>query len=99
MVDPTREEGEDEAPIAATWEQLAPVFARGDLVYVATDLDLMDVAAAFAADDRDRVAAWMAAGAIAVVRDAQALVWAGQPELGFRFVIRQPFVLAQPVVS
>jgi len=76
------------------FKALAPHFARGALVLVASDLTLLDVAEAIARDQRAQVEAWLGAGRIwrATDDDAKHALAAQQP---FRFVIVQPWVLAQ----
>ena len=44
------------------WPELERFFARGMLLRVARDLDLVTVAAAIAEDDSTRVSQWLAAG-------------------------------------
>lgn len=42
-----------------SWEELQPFFARGALLWVAAELDLVAVAEALAQDDRVCVANWL----------------------------------------
>ncbi|MGI4984483.1 MAG: DUF2288 family protein [Janthinobacterium lividum] len=44
------------------WSELTALFARGALIRIAGDLDLVSVAEAIAADQSAQVAAWAAAG-------------------------------------
>lgn len=44
------------------WSELTALFARGALIRIASDLDLVSVAEAIAADQSAQVAAWAAAG-------------------------------------
>lgn len=80
-----------------TWDALVPHFARGALVYVNPTLPLVKAAMAVGLDAADDVRAWMADGTMHPVTDAQAKAWAGPPMQRFRFLIVQPFVLAQPI--
>ncbi|HHS89601.1 MAG TPA: DUF2288 family protein, partial [Rhodobacteraceae bacterium] len=41
-----------------TWDELARHFARGVVIRVDAELDLVNVAAAFAEDNKARVAEW-----------------------------------------
>lgn len=76
------------------WPELAPHFARGVVVKVAAGLDLVEVAAVFAEDDRVRVAAWMDAGEVARATDSNAEDWSQRaPE--FWAVVVAPWVLVQ----
>ena len=79
------------------WDALVPHFARGALIFVHPDLPLVKAAMAVGLDAADDVRAWMASGTMAPVTDAQAKTWASAPQASFRFLIVQPFVLAQPV--
>lgn len=55
-----------------SWTELQPFFARGALLWVASELDLVAVAVALAEDDRGRVAGWLEAGLLAEVTALQA---------------------------
>lgn len=80
------------API--TWQELQPFFARGALLRVASDFDLIEAAQAVAEDDRDTVAAWLAKGHICKLEAEQAQDWlARDPELWA--VVVAPWVLVQ----
>ncbi|KAF1052922.1 MAG: hypothetical protein GAK43_01681 [Stenotrophomonas maltophilia] len=46
------------------WEELQPYFARGALLWVAADHDLVEAAQAVAEDNGAKVAAWLASGAL-----------------------------------
>ncbi|WP_070886630.1 DUF2288 domain-containing protein [Pseudomonas sp. D1-3] len=58
------------API--TWQELQPFFARGSLLWVDGEQDLVEVAEAVAENRQERVAAWLEAGDVAVLADARA---------------------------
>ena len=80
----------------ATWAELERAFARGVLIRVDADLDLVRVAGCFARDEAAMIKGWMAAGQVAPVSVEEALAWstmAGQ----FWAVVAAPFVLAQPI--
>lgn len=76
------------------WDELAPHFARGAVVRVEKGLDLVDVAASFAEDRRDRVQAWMSAGRIGAATEDDARVWTENPPT-FWAVVVVPWVLVQ----
>jgi len=82
--------------MAVGWSELVPQFARGALLLLAGDRDLLEVAEAIALDDRARVEAWLASGGLrrAADEDARALAEAGA-SARFQCVIVQPWVLAQ----
>ena len=55
-----------------SWQELQPFFARGALLRVESGLDLVEVAAALAEDDRSRVSAWLGSGQLAAVTASEA---------------------------
>ncbi|TNF34742.1 MAG: DUF2288 domain-containing protein [Gammaproteobacteria bacterium] len=80
------------APIA--WEALLPHFARGDVVAVATGLDLVAVAEAISRDESAQVKDWLDSGQIGKVSDAQAQDWLARQVTVWAVVIK-PWVLVQ----
>lgn len=48
-----------------SWKELEPFFAKGALLWVDAKLDLIEAAEGMAEDNRGKVAAWLAAGALA----------------------------------
>ncbi len=79
-----------------SWRELLPHFARGVVIRVAGELDLVEVAARFAADDKERVAAWLTRGEVVRASDEDARSWnQSQPE--FWAVVAAPWVLVQVV--
>ncbi len=80
------------API--TWQELQPFFARGSLLWVDSDQDLIEVAEAVAENRKVEVAAWLDAGRIAVLDDSRAQdLLARDPALWA--VVVAPWVLVQ----
>ncbi|MBF7729318.1 DUF2288 domain-containing protein [Pseudomonas sp. N040] len=76
------------------WQELQPFFARGALLWVAAELDLVAVAEAVAQDDRSQVAAWLAGSQLAVVATPRAEDWLQRdPELWA--VVVAPWVVIQ----
>jgi hypothetical protein len=55
-----------------SWQELQPFFARGALLWVAAELDLVAVAEALAQDERSLVAGWLAANQLVVVETQRA---------------------------
>lgn len=55
-----------------SWQELQPFFARGALLRVAAEADLVAVAEALAANQREQVAAWLTDGQLQKVEEAQA---------------------------
>jgi hypothetical protein len=79
-----------------TWPELAPFFARGQLIAVAESLDFLEVAIAISKDNSADFQRWMAADEVRLVDDALAQQWNDlQPKL--LTVVIAPWVLAQPL--
>ncbi|WP_313210596.1 DUF2288 domain-containing protein [Stutzerimonas nitrititolerans] len=79
---------------AISWQELQPFFARGALLQVAGDCDLVEAALAVAQDDGDKVAQWMANGQLGRLEVEQAKDWqARDPDLWA--VVVAPWVLVQ----
>jgi hypothetical protein len=85
------------APIE--WTVLAPHFARGDVLWVHADLDLVEVAQALIADDSASVKAWMDRGQVAPATDAQAADWHERDPDNLWAVVIRPWVLVQERVA
>jgi len=77
------------------WHWLRPHLDRGALILVAPGIDLTEAAACVAADDTDRVGAWIAAGELTKPTIEQIDAWNADPTRIFRMLIIQPYVLAQ----
>ena len=56
-----------------SWKELEPIFAKGALLWVDAGLDLIEAAEGMAEDNRDKVAAWLAAGSLGEVSATRAL--------------------------
>ena len=82
----------------ADWEELQRHFARGVLVLVASDLDLIEVAARVAEDDKAQVEAWMTAGKVRGPEVEDAKRWSTE-NTGFWTVVSAPWVLVQEVTA
>ena len=77
-----------------TWQELQPFFARGALLRVVGDVDLIEAAQAVAQDDREKVAEWLAKGHMAKLEADQAQDWLERdPQLWA--VVVAPWVLVQ----
>lgn len=77
-----------------TWQELQPFFARGALLQVASDFDLIEAAQAVALDDRDKVAVWLAEGRLGALVSEQAQDW-HQRDPALWAVVVAPWVLVQ----
>ena len=77
------------------WSELERHFAHGSVIYVSTELDLVEVALRIAHDDKDHILRWMAEGKVAKVSDLQAQTWQ-QADTELWASVVSPFVLVQP---
>lgn len=77
-----------------SWQELQPFFARGALLRVASDFDLIEAAQAVAQDDREKVAAWLASGHIAKIEAEHAQDW-HERDPALWAVVVAPWVLVQ----
>lgn len=80
------------------WSELERHFARGVLIKVAAELDLVNVALTLARDDKAAVEAWLRQGQIARVASEDALQW-HQQQSQFWAVVAAPWVLIQEVAA
>ena len=76
------------------WSELQRFFASGKTLYVASDLDLIDVAFAFQQDNTELVADWLQQEKVSPVSDTQARGWLDQNCLLWAVVVK-PRVLVQ----
>lgn len=77
------------------WHELQPHFARGATIYVAPELDLIEVAVRFVRDDSACIRAWLEQGSVAHVDETRAASWA-QGDASLWAVVVAPWVLVQP---
>jgi hypothetical protein len=77
-----------------SWQELEPFFARGALLRVASDSDLIEAAQAVAQDDRETVAQWLAKGHMAKLEAEQAQDWLERDPPLWAVVVA-PWVLVQ----
>ena len=76
------------------WSELEPFFARGKLLRVVGELDLVSVAEAVANDESQQVAGWIASGLVELLRVETAADYVTRdPELWA--VVVAPWVLVQ----
>ena len=77
-----------------TWEELTPHFARGVVLRVSANVDLIDVAEKVILDDKSAVEPWMKSGDLRRATDDDARDWVKrEPE--FWCVVSAPWVLVQ----
>ena len=76
------------------WTELQRYFASGSVIVVSDALDLIDVAASIAADDKAAVAAWLDDQRLSKVTDAQAKAWFEADAVLWTVVVK-PWILVQ----
>lgn len=76
------------------WTELQRFYARGQVVRVAADLDLIEAAMAVAEDDKDQVKPWLDKGLFGDVAPAQAQDWYDRGASLWTVVVA-PWVLVQ----
>ena len=77
-----------------SWKELERHFARGAVLLVAENLDLVDVARNFVNDDRVAVAAWLDSGDVRQPEMPDAASW-HQNQTEFWAIVAAPYVLIQ----
>ncbi|WP_312375734.1 DUF2288 domain-containing protein [Pseudomonas oryzihabitans] len=80
---------------AIGWEELQPHFARGVLLEVVPELDLIEAAIAVTQDDAARVGQWLQQGQLAKVDEERARRRLEAPEVALWAVVVAPWVLMQ----
>jgi hypothetical protein len=76
------------------WLELQRFFAAGLAIAVADDLDLVDVAYQFAADNKQQVENWLKSHRVMPVSDQQAMHWIDNDTEVWAVVVK-PWVLVQ----
>jgi hypothetical protein len=76
------------------WKELQRFFANGTAVYVAPDLDLVEVAYQFSVDNKALVEQWMKNSQLGLVSDQQAIRWLEADALVWAVVVK-PWILVQ----
>jgi len=79
-----------------SWAEAERHFARGVVVKVAPALDLVEVAAAMAEDDKSKFTEWLETGQVARADSDDALRW-HQGHAEFWAVVVAPWVLVQEI--
>ncbi len=78
------------------WRDMQRYFASGIALYVAPELDLVEVGFQISIDNVGRIQTWMQAGQFGKVSDAQAAEWVDGDALLWTVVV-SPWVLVQPL--
>jgi len=76
------------------WEELTKHFARGVVLRISNNVDLIDVAEQIILDDKTRIESWMNSGDVRRATDDDARDWV-QREPEFWCVVSAPWVLVQ----
>ena len=77
-----------------TWTDLQRFFAKGEVVWVCNELDLVEVSYQFSIDDKNSVKNWLENQQIALVSDEQALRWF-ETNAELWAVVVKPWILVQ----
>ncbi|MDH5181425.1 MAG: DUF2288 domain-containing protein [Gammaproteobacteria bacterium] len=77
-----------------SWPELARHFARGVVIVISPELDLIEVAAVFSKDEREQVENWLHRGLIHRAMDDDARRWEAQNPCFWSTVVA-PWVLVQ----
>ncbi|UCE89151.1 MAG: DUF2288 domain-containing protein [Pseudomonadota bacterium] len=80
------------------WPELARHFARGVVIKVTPDMDLVGVATAIVEDRKHEVEAWQQTGKLAPANDEDARRWQVH-DCTFWTVVAAPWVLVQEIRS
>jgi len=89
-----------------TWKELERHFARGAVIKVAIELDLVNIAAHFAEDNKTQVELWLASGQILRANEDDARRWTAanseatkdEPPVFWAIVVA-PWVLVQEITE
>lgn len=76
------------------WREMQRYFASGVALFVASELDLVEVAFQMSQDNATQIQQWMAAGQFGKVSDAQAAAWYAADVVLWAVVV-SPWVLVQ----
>lgn len=80
------------------WPELQRHFARGVVVVVDKELDLIEVAVIFAEDNKPQTAHWIQQGQIRTATDTDGMRWQANTQ-SFWAVVVAPWVLAQEIAQ
>lgn len=80
------------------WPALARHFARGVVIRVGPELDLIEVAVGLARDDKSALATWLDAGQVAKASTEDAQAW-NDGQAVFWAVVVAPWVLVREIVD
>ncbi len=78
------------------WKEVEFFYAKGIMIYVSDELDLIQVAHTLAIDDAEQIEEWVNAKKILRSFDQQAKTWSEGGEEIWSVVVK-PWVLVQPI--
>jgi hypothetical protein len=76
------------------WSELQRFFAKGEAIWISTQLDLIDAAYQFSVDNKSQVQEWLSNQTVTPVPDELALQWFNSNAELWTVVVK-PFVLVQ----
>ncbi len=91
-----------------TWKELEPHFARGAVIKVAIELDLVNIATTFIQDNKAQVEAWLATGQVTRANEEDARRWelaatlstsTNKDQQTFWAIVTAPWILVQEIVE
>ena len=81
-----------------SWKEMQTFFASGNVVFVDSSLDLVDIASEFSLDNKEVFESLIGCGKVGVVSDQQAQQWFDSDATVWAVVVA-PWVLVQPVAE
>jgi len=78
------------------WSYLKPHYENGVLFFVDAELPITEVGEAIAADEQDKVKAWLKSGDLVKIEALHAMQWE-ESETHFEALVVSPFVLCRSV--
>ncbi len=76
------------------WKELQRFFAKGEAVWISSDLDLVEVGYQFSLDNKTTIQNWLEHKQLALVADEQALRWF-ETDAELWAVVVKPWILVQ----
>lgn len=76
------------------WTDLQRFFAKGEVVWIKPELDLVEIAHQFSIDNKTQVQTWLENQQVALVSDKQALQWF-ETNAQLWAVVVKPWILVQ----
>lgn len=80
------------------WTDLQRFFAKGEVIWIEPELDLVDAAYQFSIDNKTQVQNWLENQKVALVSDKQALQWF-ETNAQLWAVVVKPWILVQEEIA